>query len=354
MKNSTKTKRKQKKTNKSGIVLFFLLFIFFTIIAIILPSIQTKKLSYGASIPFTPVPAKPNLQLEWFLVPTGSQSQPGTTSGPTNPPQKQPVPPTLPPSTPKPAPTNPGPDQATCSGYVNSGVPLPASCDCPDVYIICPYTTSDPTDVTVGPNGCEDPLFVGSPPKTGKFCIDKPVIYLYPTKPMFVDVKIHTTGSVVVSDPLYPQDGWENVLANPNGSLQYQGKDYSELFYETSVTDFQKPAVGITLPTADLSDQLNGILDHLGLIGQEKEEFLSYWTPRLKALHSPYIYFSLLSASSKANIDAVAISPKPDTMIDFIAYFKPVAFANNDVLQLPPTPARKGFVAVEWGGVIDK
>src|SRR5579872_7450300 len=218
-----------------------------------------------------------------------------------------------------------GPNPATCAGYVNSGVPLPSNCQCPDVYIECPYTTSDPTDVTVGPNGCEDPLFVGSPPKTGKFCIDKPVIYLYPQKQTFVNVAVQTTGSVVVSNPTYPQGGWKNVLANPDGSLQYQNKQYSELFYETSVTDFQKPTTGITIPTTELSLQLNDILDQLGLIGKEKEEFLTYWIPRLQALRSPDMVLARRSPRSKASIGAVDISPKPDTMIDFIAYFKPVA-----------------------------
>src|SRR5579872_972291 len=196
-----------------------------------------------------------------------------------------------------------GPNPATCAGYVNSGVPLPSNCQCPDVYIECPYTTSDPTDVTVGPNGCEDPLFVGSPPKTGKFCIDKPVIYLYPTTPTIVNVTIQTTGSVVVSDPLYPQDGWKDILANPDGTFQYKNKQYSELFYETSVTNFQKPTNGLTIPTSQLSDKLSTLLDQLGLVGHEKEEFLSYWVPRLLALHSPYIYFSLLDPSSKKAID---------------------------------------------------
>ena len=352
-------KRKQKRTNKSRIIFFFLLVLLFVVTVIVLPSVQTKKLSYGASVPFTPLPAKPNLQLEWFLIPTGTpQSQPINSSQPSNPPVKQPVntgnSPTLPISPPQSTPVSSGPDPATCAGYVNSGVPVPASCDCPGVYVVCPYTTSDPTDVTVGPGGCEDPLFVGEPPKTGKFCIDKPVVYLYPTKPTVVAVTVKTSGSVVVSNPLYPHDGWKNILANTDGSLNYQGKQYSELFYETSVTDFQKPTTGITLPTNNLSNCLSAILDQLGLVGHEKEEFLSYWVPRLQELHSPYIFFSLLSASSKATIDAVNISPKPDTMIDFIAYFKPAAAPNDQALQLPPTPERKGFTAVEWGGVIDK
>jgi hypothetical protein len=350
-----RSKSKKKKLSTLSIALLLVLFILFSITIIVLPATQTKEVSYGATIPFTPVPAKSNLQLEWFMLPSPtpqqSSSQPNATIVPTAlvnaPTQKAPAAPIV---------VNPaGPDPATCAGYVNSGVPIPSNCTCPDVYIECPYTTSDPTDVTVGPNGCQDPLFVGDPPKTGKFCIDKPVIYLYPTTPTIVNVTVKTTGYVAVSNPLYPKNGWKNILANPDATFQYNDKQYSELFYETSVTNFQKPTKGITIPTSHLSDRLSTLLDELGLVGHEKEEFLSYWVPHLLALHSQYIFFSLLDPSSKAAIDSVDISPKPDTMIDFIAYFKPVAIPDNGaILQLPPTPQRKGFVAVEWGGVIDR
>lgn len=338
-------KNKGKKPNTLRVATFLVLVVLFGIVAVVLPTTQTKKVSFGATIPFTPVPAKSNLQLETFTLPSPTPQQ--------FTPQQATVVPTAFSAPTQPAPSSPNP--ATCAGYINSGVPLPSNCQCPDVYIICPYTTSDPTDVTVGPNGCEDPLFVGSPPKTGKFCIDKPVIYLYPTTPTLVNVSVQTSGSVVVSNPLYPQGGWQNIFANPDGTLQYQGKQYSELFYETSVTTFQKPTVGITIPTDQLSERLNSILDQLGLIGHEKQEFLTYWLPRLEALHSPYIFFSVLNSSAKATIDAVNISPKPDTMIDFIAYFKAVSNSDNGpLLQFPPAPQRNGFVAVEWGGVIDK
>jgi hypothetical protein len=346
-------KKKNKRANKHGLVLLFALAALFVVMIVSLPTTQTKKLTYGATIPFTPVPAHPNLQLEWFLIPTNSP--PSTSVVPqlgVTPISSQPVTSSPPMSTTAPS---SGPNPATCSGYINSGVPVPSSCTCPGVYLVCPYTTSDPTDVTVGPNGCEDTLLVGPPPATGKFCIDKPVIYLYPTNPTLVNVTVNSTGSVVVSNPTYPQGGWKNILANPGGTLQYEGNQYSELFYETSVTQFQKPTSGIVLASATLSTSLNAILDQLGLIGNEKQEFLSYWIPRLKALHSPYIFFSILSPSAKTQIDAVTIKPKPDTMIDFIAYFKAVETPeNNTVLQLPKQPERIGFTAVEWGGVIAK
>src|SRR5581483_984930 len=232
MKKRVKTKKKNSNQVRNvGLILFFTLVI---AIVAILPYVPANTFSFGASIPFTPAPAKNSLQLETFqLTPTPGAQFSAVTQNPTT--SQITLKPTSQSSTPTTAaPSVQGPNPATCAGYVNSGVPLPSNCECPDIYIICPYTTSDPTDVTVGPNGCLDPLFVGDPPKKGKFCIDKPVVYLYPTTPTFVDVTVRTAGSVVVSDPHYPTGGWEHVLALPNGALTYQGRGYSELFYETS------------------------------------------------------------------------------------------------------------------------
>jgi len=188
----------------------------------------------------------------------------------------------------------------------------------------------------------------------GNNCIYKPVIYLYPTVPTDVNVQVVTSGSITVSDPFYPVGGWKHVLAYPDGSLEYQNKRYTELFYESSVNTFQKPDQGFVIPKDKLAENLDALLSKLGLIGSEKKEFISFWQPRLEALNSPYIFFSVLSSSAKGTVDHVEISPKPDTQIQFIAYFKPIATSTyGSALTLPPTPKRVGFTSVEWGGVID-
>ncbi len=362
------SKYKKKKSNTVRNISLAVLFILFGVIAVVLPSTQTKKLSYGASIPFTPVPAKSNLQLEWFLVPTGTsatQTQPGNTVQPTQP--KQPV------NAPRPTvPFQPGNATPTtggigrfqpattlppfksngqlCSVVDNSGKAASGSCYCPALQVTCK------NGIGYGANGKlypgVNPCGTKAAPGSGRYCVEKPVIYLYPTVPTLVAVQVITSGSVVVSNPYYPTDGWKNILAKPNGALTYNGKDYSELFYESSVNTFQQPHLGLTIQTNQLSEKLSILLDRLGLIGHEKKEFLSFWLPRLEALHSPYIFFSILNPSAKADIDTVAISPKPDTQIAFIAYFKAVSQPTNDTLQLPSTPKRYGFVSVEWGGVI--
>ena len=97
------------------------------------------------------------------------------------------------------------------------------------------------------------------------------------------------------------------------------------------------------------------ITTRLGLKPNEQAEFLSYWLTRLNSLKTPLVQISIFSQASKDLIDQVNITPKPDTFIQFIMYFKgldkPVSLAE---LTLPNSiPDRVGFTAVEWGGIID-
>lgn len=198
-----------------------------------------------------------------------------------------------------------------------------------------------------------DPYFDN--PKCQTACVGKPVIYLYPLKDTFVNVTLPIPGTIVESDPLYPPGGWRNVLAHPSGKLDYRGKSYKELYYETAVGKIRRPSAGIVLAMPDLEKELVRITTRLGLLPSEQGEFLYYWLPRLKALNSTYILFSLIDPIEKERIDHVNIYPKPDTFIGFIAYFMPLNNPHIPLasLELPDNPpARIGFTAVEWGGTI--
>lgn len=258
------------------------------------------------------------------------------------------------------APTPTGTQKPMCPGD-DDGKQVTDACQCVNVRVVCKAGVATNPDGTPfkPPKGDEDdlgdnPCGTDLAPSDGEYCVSKPVIYLYPTKPTLVDVSVISTGKVVVSDPHYPEGGWQDVLALPDGRLTYQGKNYGELFFETSVEDFKKPTVGITIPKDQIEPRLGKIIDQLGLIGREKEEFMEWWIPQLKAVPEPYIFFSILDHETKAELDTVVYNPKPDTEIAFIAYFKGVQTANNGpVLKLGPKPQRRGFVAVEWGGTLD-
>lgn len=186
------------------------------------------------------------------------------------------------------------------------------------------------------------------------WCVGKPVIYLYPPTATSVDVELFIPGEIYISIPKYPEGGWKNVLAHPDGTLIYNNEKYSELYYETKVKIRDIPTSGLIIPTSDLKNRLITITGKLGLNASEQADFMEYWMPLLKELKKPYIVFSLLAESEKERIDGVKMNPQPDVFINFIAYFKgvdmPIAI---EPLVFPSVPERHGFTAVEWGGTID-
>lgn len=255
---------------------------------------------------------------------------------------------------------------------VNDGKPVSnPSCFCPAFLVECKdrKCVSFILSGKIVSNGCDfgppdlNPRLLDQycmsddlAPTDGTFCIGKPVIYLYPEKPIFVDVSVETDGEIFISDPPYPEGGWKNVLAEPGGKLTYQGENYRELFYESNVKDIRKPARGLSIDSKNIRAELDNIITKLGLINEEKTEFLDYWVPRLKTLNSPYVFFSIIESDEKNRIDKVLIEPKPDTMIEFIAYFSPLDEPfEGKPLELPTSaPKRIGFTVVEWGGTIGR
>lgn len=187
------------------------------------------------------------------------------------------------------------------------------------------------------------------------WCDAKPVIYLYPKKRTTVSVAIIVPGTIPVSDPLYPVGGWKGIDAFPDGTFIYKNHSYKELFYEAAIKPVAPPTTGTIVSLAQLQPTLQRMTNQLGLTASEQQEFLAYWLAKLKNLKSNYLLISVFSPEQKEIIDHVDITPKPDTFIAFIMYFKPVnkPFALPD-LVIPTPPQRNGFTAVEWGGIVDR
>jgi hypothetical protein len=163
--------------------------------------------------------------------------------------------------------------------------------------------------IKMGSPGLTSPLPPSPPPGCFNSCIAKPVVYLYPTEKTLVDVSVESIGEVFVSDPLYPEGGWKNVEAHPDGTLYYEGKKYKELFYETTVEEkIEMPEKGILIAIKDIEPELRRITTQLGLINHEQEEFLEFWVPLMRKQNAPYIYFSILPPDVKAKHDTLHIT----------------------------------------------
>ena len=175
----------------------------------------------------------------------------------------------------------------------------------------------------------------------------KPVVYLYPTKQMAVNVRVGA--DVKLSEPLYPRGGW-TVLAEPSGRLMYQGQTYSSLFWEgPGVGDYPAVHSGTVVKRSEAETTMRRQLSEQGLNTQEVADFMDYWTDRIP--DKPYVRVTWFNTAQMNRLVPLYISPKPTTVqrifLDMAGYdTKP---------NLPPQKlhgfVRDGFTVVEWGGL---
>jgi hypothetical protein len=179
----------------------------------------------------------------------------------------------------------------------------------------------------------------------------KPVVYLYPTKAQSVNVRVGA--KVTVSDPYYNQKtGWQNVLAQPNGSLSYKGKSYDSLFWEGyGYGSYPSIKSGTVVKSAHAVKTIASQLAKLGLNKKESSDFLEYWQPKLPK--TKYVVMSWITTEDMNNLAPLYISPKPDTLIRVFLDFWGTDVPVDLPQQVFITPERKGFTVVEWGGLLN-
>ncbi len=176
----------------------------------------------------------------------------------------------------------------------------------------------------------------------------KPVIYLYPTKPTNVRVKVDAV--ITKSEPDYA-DGW-NVLANPDGKLSINNTVFPYLYWEGTGKEYPTINSGFVVKQSELKSTLEKQLQSLGLNSKEEADFLQFWLPKMPA--TPYIRLSWLGTSDMNKLAPLKIVPQPDTLIrvflDFQGLTKPISIPSQKLSSVP----RSGFTVVEWGGLLIK
>ena len=177
----------------------------------------------------------------------------------------------------------------------------------------------------------------------------KPVVYLYPTTPTKVNVAVGA--DVTISDPLYPSGGWKNVLAQPNGQLTYNGKQYGSLFWEGyGHGEYPDITFGTVVARKDAPATIRAQLKQQGLNTQEISDFMEFWESRLP--NTPYVRLSWLSKTQIDRLAPLTISPAPQTTIRVFLDFEGLSQPITLPAQKLATPKRAGFTAVEWGGLL--
>lgn len=176
-------------------------------------------------------------------------------------------------------------------------------------------------------------------------------LYLYPTKPTNVSVKVNNA-KVLTSNVPYGANGFE-VLANPNGKLvQSDGSVVGRIDYDYATSNVPAPTRGYVVAKDNLSTTLWRYAVNLGLNNSETQDFVQFWLAKLP--ESPYYFMGHYSDDVvKQKLD-LAITPKPDTLVQSIMYFKPLAApVAAEAPQFAPILPRTGFVAVDFSGKID-
>jgi hypothetical protein len=176
----------------------------------------------------------------------------------------------------------------------------------------------------------------------------KPVVYLYPSIPQEVSVRVGA--DVKISDPYYdPKTGW-HAFAWPNGQLVVNGKTYGSLFWEgPGHGEYPGITTGTVVKRADVVATMRTQLKQQGLKQNEVDDFVDYWQTRIP--NKPYVRLAWFDTAQMDELAPLTISPKPTTTI---RVFLDMAGSDTDFAIPAPkfdAPARTGFTAVEWGGL---
>lgn len=177
----------------------------------------------------------------------------------------------------------------------------------------------------------------------------KPILYLYPAEDTELTVTLGHPEKLSCVYPAY-HDGW-NILAEPDGTLTdlATGRSLYALYWEGRNADFEMADEGFCVAGKDTAAFLEDKLALLGLSEREAEEMIVYWLPQME--QNAYNYIRFASAEEIKNYMPLSFSAQPDSVIRVTMVWKALDAPIEVTEQKIETPARYGFVAVEWGGV---
>ena len=176
---------------------------------------------------------------------------------------------------------------------------------------------------------------------------DKPVIYLYPTVPTEVSVKLTLNGRLTCTYPDYSK-GWDNFTAHPDGTLIFpDGKEYYCLYWEGMQDAEWDFSTGFCVKGSDTAAFLEWALAAQGLTPREANEFIIYWLPLMQ--NNPYNVISF-QTDAYTSTAVLEITPKPDSLLRIMMTYYP----SDKAVEITPQEfegfERDGFTVVEWGG----
>ena len=175
----------------------------------------------------------------------------------------------------------------------------------------------------------------------------KPILYLYPEKETEVSVRFAHPELLTTTYPKYNNE-WK-VVAQPNGDLRDMNGNYYYGLYWEKQEDYKEFSDGFYVEKDSATEFLEEKLEILGLNNRERNEFIMYWLPILEKNEKSFVHFELTEELQAEN--TLIISPAPDALLRINMTVQKVEDDPKLPEQVLPSFERKGFAAVEWGGV---
>jgi hypothetical protein len=177
--------------------------------------------------------------------------------------------------------------------------------------------------------------------------VKKPALYLYPAKTTKIEVRLSPDGKVIRTIPDY-HHRWR-VTVREDGMIDGQ---YRYLFYEVALDKkIELPRRGWSVRHDDLGDWFDSQLPEMGLNRAEAADLKEYWLANLP--YSPFCTIRLIEPGVVNRRLGLKIDPKPDRLLRVLLSFTPSE--KPEKIEAPKLDRfrRKGFTAVEWGGILD-
>ncbi len=178
----------------------------------------------------------------------------------------------------------------------------------------------------------------------------KPNIYIYPEQNIQLTVKLNFPigGRVLVSIPEYG-NGW-NVSVDTSGLINSY---YSYLFYESTQPDIWQRNNGWIIKKSELESFFRANMTDYGFYGQEIQDFIEYWIPRL----DNYSYYNIYPQTKNLINNAIELgfSLEPDNFLRLFYVIKGIDDMPNYNLTKPVIDnsfERDGFFITEWGVIL--
>ena len=176
----------------------------------------------------------------------------------------------------------------------------------------------------------------------------KPNIYIYPEEEIQLDVILSFPmgGKVITSIPEYI-NGW-SVTVDKNGIID---DIYSYLFYESLQPDIWQKSDGWLIKKSELESFFRMNMAEFGFFGQEIDDFIDYWIPRL----NDHSFYAIYPQTKELIDDVIEIyfSTQPKNSLRLFYVIK----GHESIVDELPVPEiesfnREGFYVTEWGVIL--